>query len=175
VLMDGSVTIGTQTIAGLLTGAVLTLDVPWNTAGVAATGHTIVARHTLVDINATNNSRAIGMTVNAPSVHTGNLTASATRDATSWSAAVAVLAHDSRHAPVAGVLVRGSWGGPNTGECTTAETGTCTIVYAGIPLSIGLLSFAVSSMTVTGYVYKSASNHDPDGSSNGTTVFVRRP
>jgi len=30
-------------------------------------------------------------------------------------------------------------------------------------------------VAVSGYVYKSAANHNPDGSSNGTTIFVRRP
>lgn len=175
VLADGAVTLGTQTQTGLATGASIALEFPWNTAGAATVGHTIIARHTLADNNATNNSRAVGITVNAPSVHVGNMTASATNNGTSWTASVEVLAHDSRHAAVAGVVVRGGWGGSVTGECTTNEIGTCTIVYAGIPITTSLVSFAASSMTATGYVYKSASNHDPDGSSNGTTVFVRRP
>jgi hypothetical protein len=175
VLTDGGVTIGTQTVPGLVTGAVLTLDFPWNTAGVATVGHTIMARHLLVDNNATNNSRAIGITVNAPSVHVGNLTATAASNGTSWQASVEVVVHDSRHTLVSGVTVRGSWGGPVVGECTTGETGTCTIVYASIPNTTSLVAFAVSSMSCTGFVYKSGSNHDPDGSSNGTTVFVRRP
>jgi len=74
--------------------------------------------------------------------------------------------------------VQGSWGGSNTGSCVSGESGgngTCTIAYASIPTSTFLVSFAMSSLTATGYVYKSAANHDPDGSSNGTTIFVRRP
>jgi hypothetical protein len=168
------VTIATQSVAGLATGAVVTLSVPWPTAGVATTGHTVVARQTLVDNNATNNSRAIGITVNAPSVHVGNLTGGAVSNGTTWTASVVISVHDSRHAAVTGVVVRGSWGGPNTGECTTGESGTCTIALS-LPSSTGLVAFAVSSLTAPGYVYRLASNHDPDGSSNGSTVFVRRP
>jgi hypothetical protein len=61
------------------------------------------------------------------------------------------------------------------GECITAEDGKCTIVYSPIPNSTGLVSFGMSSLTCSGFVYKPAGNHDPDGSSNGSTVFVRRP
>ncbi len=53
--------------------------------------------------------------------------------------------------------------------------GTCAITFAPIPTSTFLVSFAVTGMTISGYVYKSAANHDPDGSSNGSTIFVRRP
>lgn len=175
VLTDGAVTIGTQTIAGLATGAIATLDVAWNTAGVAVTGHTIMARQTLADNNANNNARAVGIVINAPSVHVGNLTGFPASNGTTWNASVEVTAHDHRHSLVSGVTVRGSWGGPNTGECTTGEMGTCTIVFALIPNSTGLVSFGMSSMTAPGYVYKLAANHDPDGSSNGSTIFVRRP
>jgi hypothetical protein len=175
VLTEGSVTIGTQTVAGLAPGAVATLDFPWNTAGVAPVGHTLIARHTLVDNNSTNNSRAVAITVNAPSVHVGNLAAVATSNGTTWAATVEITVHDSKHSPVIGVVARGSFGGSNTGECVTGDNGTCTIVLSQIPNSTFLVSFAVSSLTCTGYVYRSASNHDPDGSSNGTTIFVRRP
>ena len=175
VLTDGAVTIGTQTIAGLATGAVTTLDFAWNTAGVATAGHTIMGRHTLVDNNATNNSRAVGITVNAPSVHVGNLTGSALSNGTTWQASVAVVVHDAKHNLVSGATVRGSWGGPTVGECTTDGTGICTIVYPLIPNTTSLVSFAVTSVTCTGLVYKSGSNHDPDASSNGTTIFLRRP
>jgi hypothetical protein len=37
------------------------------------------------------------------------------------------------------------------------------------------VSFTVSSVTMTGKTYQSTSNHDPDGSSNGTTIKVNRP
>jgi hypothetical protein len=169
------VTIGTQTIAGLAPGATAALDFAWNTAGVATVGHTLIARHTLTDNNATNNSRAVGVVVNAPSVHVGNLAGLATSNGTTWSASVEITVHDHGHRSVSGVTVRGGWGGSNVGECITAEDGKCTIVYSPIPNSTGLVSFGMSSLTCSGFVYKPAGNHDPDGSSNGSTVFVRRP
>jgi len=180
VLRDATanVTIATQTVPGLVGGATATLDFPWNTAGVATAGHTLIATQMLPDNVSTNNSRAIGVTVNAPSVHVGNLAGVASSNGTTWNASVEVTVHDAKHNPVNGVLVQGSFGGTNTGQCVTGDTGgngTCTITFALIPNSTALVSFAVSSLTCTGYVYKSASNHDPDGSSNGTTVFIRRP
>ena len=94
-----------------------------------------------------------------------------------WSATVEIAVHDHRHDPLSGVTVSGSWGGANTGECTTAATGskaTCSIVLSDIPNATRLVAFAVSGMTRSGYIYTPSANHDPDGSSNGTTVFVRR-
>ena len=35
-------------------------------------------------------------------------------------------------------------------------------------------SFAVTALTRSGYVYKSSANHDPDGSSNGFSIILRR-
>jgi subtilase family serine protease len=175
---NGNAVVGIQTVAGLATGAVATLDFPWPTASVTATGHTIIARQMLADANGSNNSRAIGITVSPPSVHAGNIAATAVSNGSSWAASVEITVHDSRHNLVDGVVVRGSWGGPNVGECVTGSggvAGKCTITYSPIPNTTFLVSFAVTSLTCTGYVYKPASNHDPDGSSNGTTVFVRRP
>lgn len=178
VLTDATfgVTIGTQTVPGLAVGAVATMDFPWNTAGVAITGHTLIATQQLPDNNATNNARAIGILVKAPSVHVGNLATFTSNNGTTWSATVEITVHDSRHSPVSGVLVRGSWGGST--ECTTVDVGgaaTCSVVFASIPITTRLLSFSVSSMTRAGYTYQPAANHDPDGSSNGTMVFIFRP
>ena len=178
VLTEAGVTIGTQTVTGLAASTSTAVDFPWNTAGVAMTGHTLTARQMLADANASNDSRSIGITVSPPSVHVGNLTGSAVNNGTTWSATVQIVAHDAKHNLLNGVLVQGNWGGSNTGQCTTGETGvvgTCAITFAPIPTSTFLVSFAVTGMTISGYVYKSAANHDPDGSSNGSTIFVRRP
>ena len=176
VLTDATtgVTIGTLPVAGLAPAAVVTLDFVWHTAGVSTVGHTLIARHTLADNNSTNNSRALGVVVNAPSVHVGNMTGSAQTQGSTWLASVEITVHDHGHRLVSGVTVRGSWGGPNVGECVTGEAGTCTVTLS-LPITTGLVSFGMSSLTATGYVYRSGSNHDPDGSSNGTTIFVRRP
>jgi hypothetical protein len=37
------------------------------------------------------------------------------------------------------------------------------------------VTFTVSSVVKTGYTYMPASNHDPDGDSNGTAITVHKP
>src|SRR5205807_7996050 len=44
-------TLGSQTVAGLAMGATTTVDIPWNTAGAAVTGHTLFATQKLADNN----------------------------------------------------------------------------------------------------------------------------
>src|SRR3989441_3315593 len=65
VLTDGwaGPTLGTQTVAGLAIGATTTVDIPWNTAGSAVTGHTLFATLKLADNNSANNSIGIGIDV----------------------------------------------------------------------------------------------------------------
>ena len=173
----GNATIATQTITGLAAGASATRTLSWNTAGVALNGHTLTATQKLADNNSSNDARAIAITVNPPSVHVGNLDAVAVSSADSWSVTVVITAHDVRHNPLSGVTVRGFWNGSNdaVGECITAGgAGTCSVVLSAIPNSTWIVSFAVSDMILTGSVYQSSANHDPDGSSNGYSIIVRR-
>ena len=114
-------------------------------------------------------------------MHVGNLdgVADTSGNTGTWSATVRITAHDVKHNLLNGVTVRGSWNGSSTdlGECSTSDaggTGTCSVVLSSIPNATRLVSFAVTAMTVTGYVYKSSANHDPDGSSNGFSVTVKR-
>jgi hypothetical protein len=178
VLTDGSaggVTIGRQTIPGLAAGASATRTFNWNTTGAATGGHILIATQQLADNDATNNARAIGITVNAPSIHVGNLNATASRSST-WRATVTITAHDWKHTLRSGVVVRGSWNGSSsTVTCTTGSNGTCNVVRSSIPLSTLMVSFAVTSLTRSGYVYTASANHDPDGSSNGFSIIVTRP
>jgi hypothetical protein len=179
VLTDGSaggVTIGTQTIPGLAVGAAVSWTFNWNTTGVATGGHILIATQKLADNEATNNARAIGITVNPPSVHVGNLGGVAVSRGSTWRATVQITAHDSRHAPRSGVTVRGSWNGSSASvQCTTSSTGTCSVVLSSIPNSTAMVSFAVTNLTRSGYVYNPSANHDPDGGSNGFSISVNRP
>jgi subtilase family serine protease len=180
VLTDGSVTVGTQTIPGLALGASATRTFTWNTAGVALNGHFLTATQKLADANSGNNARAIVINVNPPNLHVGNLggVADTSGNNGTWSATVQVTAHDSRHSPVNGVTVRGLWNGLNPEvTCVTSDaggTGTCSVVLSSIPNATRMVSFAVTAMTLSGWVYKSYLNHDPDGSSNGFSVTVKR-
>jgi hypothetical protein len=179
VLTDGSaggVTIGTQTIPGLAVGASATRTFNWNTAGAATGGHILIATQKLADNDATNNARAVGVTVNPPSVHVGNLGGVAVNRGSTWRATVQITAHDFRHTPRSGVTVRGAWNGSGSiVQCTTGSSGTCNIVRSSIPNSTAMVSFAVTSLTRSGYVYSASANHDPDGSSNGFSIVVMRP
>jgi len=178
VLTDGTaggVTVGTQTIAGLAAGSSATATINWNTAGAATNGHILTATQKLADNNTSNDARAIAITVNPPSLHVGNLDGVATSNGNNWTATVVVTVHDSRHNLVSGASVRGLWNGasPEVG-CVTGAAGTCSVVLANVPNATKSASFAVTAMTLSGYVYKSALNHDPDGSSNGFSVTVKR-
>ena len=51
--------------------------------------------------------------------------------------------------------------------------GTCSVVLTGTPLATTQVSFAMNNLALTGYVYKNFMNHDPDGSSNGFSIYVK--
>jgi hypothetical protein len=174
----GNVIVATQTIPGLAAGASATRTLNWNTAGVATNGHILTATQKLADNDPNNNAYAIAITVNPPSLHVGNLTGSATSNNNRWSATVKITVHDWRHNPVTGATVRGTWNGSSSEvQCTTTagSNGTCNIVLSSISTSTRTVSWGVTAMTLSGYVYKSSANHDPDGSSNGFSITVRRP
>ena len=176
----GNAVLGTQTIPGLAIGATATRTFNWNTTGAALNGHIVTATQKLADANSGNNAKATVINVNPPSLHVGNLggVADTSGNTGTWSATAQITAHDNRHNPVNGVTVRGLWNGANPEvTCTTSDAGgpgTCTVVLASIPNATRMVSFAVTGMTLSGYVYKSSANHDPDGSSNGFSVTVKR-
>jgi len=171
----GGITVGTQTIPGLAAGVSATRTFNWNTAGVATNGHILTATQKLADSDPSNNARAIAITVNPPNLHVGNLDGVATSNGNSWSATVKITVHDSRHNLVNGASVRGLWNGANPEVgCVTGPAGTCNVVLSNLANSTKMASFAVTALTLSGYVYKSSANHDPDGSSNGFSVTVKR-
>jgi hypothetical protein len=91
---------------------------------------------------------------------------------------VQITAHDVKHNPLNGVTVHGQWNGTGPDvTCVTGETGVtgiCTVVLSAIPLTTRMVSYGVNSLALTGYVYKMAMNHDPDGSSNGYSITVKQ-
>jgi hypothetical protein len=174
----GNLPVGSQTFAGLAIGASATGIINWNTAGVAISGHILTATQKLPDANASNNARAIAITVSPPSVHVGNLDGLATSTGDTWSATVRITAHDWRHSPLNGVTVRASWNSGPEVQCVTADgdgvgPGTCILVFSSIPITTRSAYFGINGLTAAGYTYKPAANHDPDGSSNGYSLYVR--
>jgi hypothetical protein len=175
------VDIGSQTVAGLAAGATTTRTFAWNTSDQALGPHTLTASHNLADANAANDQRSATVTINPPAVgmHVGDLDGTATAS-TRWSATVEVTIHDASHNPINGATVVGRWSrtGLASNTCTTGEGGgfgTCIFLFPSMNLVVPNVSFTVESVTRTGSVYQPAANHDPDGSSNGTTITIRRP
>jgi hypothetical protein len=179
-------TIGTQTVQnGLAVGAAATLNFSWTVAG-ANGNHTLQATHTFADQNAANNTASTTSNVGTPSaaIHVGNLDGTTLVSGSTWSATVRVTVHDAGHNVLDGATVVGTWNGAGalaSDTCTTGElgnTGNGTCIFLAPSLSLKTkksVSFTVTSVTMSGKTYQSASNHDPDGSSNGTTIKVNRP
>jgi hypothetical protein len=93
-----------------------------------------------------------------------------------WKAAVAVVVHNASHAPLANATVSGTWssGTPVSGSCVTNSRGKC-VIATRLSKTIPSVVFTVDSVTLAGYGYTPASNHDPDGDSNGTTITINKP
>jgi hypothetical protein len=113
-------------------------------------------------------------------MHIGDLDAITSRGSNSWSATVEIAAHDANHNPLNGVTIVGKWSrsGFNANTCTTGNlggNGTCIVLFPSISLSAAQIRFTVNTVTLAGFTYQSAANHDPDGSSNGTVIIVPRP
>ena len=177
-----AVAIGTQSVAGLLAGATTTRTFSWNTTGASLGSHTLTASHNFTDDNAANNQASTTSSVLAPSVniHIGDLDAFPSNDGTTWSATVEITVHDATHNPLNGATIVGTWSrsGLNSDTCTSGDlggNGTCIVLFPNLKRSVKSVSFTVASVTMAGKTYVAASNHDPDGDSNGTTIKVSRP
>jgi serine protease AprX len=111
-----------------------------------------------------------------PQSHIGNLDASATNTKNSWQATVTVTVHDPTHAGLSGATVTGNWGGgfSGTASCTTNGAGQCVVQTSNISRNKSGVTFAVTNVT-SSLTYAATSNHDPDGSSNGTSITVIKP
>ena len=111
-----------------------------------------------------------------PTVHVGDLDGSSSTQSRSWTAVVTVAVHTGADAPAAGAVVTGSWTGSGSGgtSCTTSASGVCTLTRTGIPKKTTQVTFTVTNVALSGSTYQQSSNHDPDGSSNGTAIVVRR-
>lgn len=110
-------------------------------------------------------------------IHVGDLDDTSTRQTGDWTAAVTITVHDANHNPVANATVTGTWsnGVSGTASCTTNTNGQCTVSKSNISNGNQTVRFTINNATRSGFTYTSSSNHDPDGSSNGTRIDVARP
>jgi serine protease AprX len=110
-----------------------------------------------------------------PQVHVGDIDrASSWVTSTKWKAQATVEVHDGAHAFVPGAVVKGTWTGGRSAQCTTNTNGRCMMStqYRKAKTSV---TFTVTGVTATGTTYAATANHDPDGDSDGTSIVVARP
>jgi subtilisin family serine protease len=88
-----------------------------------------------------------------------------------WKATLFVKAHElngATHTELDGATVHVSWSGGATGEttCLTVTGGTCYIQTGQIPNSQASITFKITNISLSGYVYQKSDNHDDpsDGS-----------
>jgi hypothetical protein len=108
-------------------------------------------------------------------VHIGDLDGSATSQGSTWTALVTVTVHDVTDGLVGGATVNGNFsaGATGSGSCiTSAATGQCTITKTAIRKKVSKVTFTVGTVTHASLTYAEASNHDPDGDSNGTGTAI---
>ena len=111
-------------------------------------------------------------------VHVGDIDGAGTPGIGSrWNAEVAFTVHTSGEVPVAGATVSGSWSNGTSGlaSCVTNAAGQCSVNKNNIRGSISSVTFTVTNVVSSGNTYDSGANHDPDGSSNGTSIIVSEP
>lgn len=99
----------------------------------------------------------------------GALTASRTSSLTSWRATVTITVVGET-GPVSGVNVTGAWSaGSGATTCTTGTAGTCSVRSSTLSrTSTSSVTFTVSGLTKTGWIYNSARNAV-------TSITVLRP
>ena len=118
-------------------------------------------------------------TTQATGMHISDLDGSSayTTNNKRWRASVTFTIHNSSHGVVSGARVTGKWSNGATGNasCTTNSAGQCTINKPKLLTSVSSVTFTVTKVNLRGQTYSAASNHDPDGDSNGTYIIVQKP
>ncbi|MDQ3007031.1 MAG: Ig-like domain-containing protein [Chloroflexota bacterium] len=110
-------------------------------------------------------------------MHIGDLDATNTSQNNRWTAIVTITMHDANHNPLANATVTGTWsnGASGTASCVTGSNGQCTVNKSDLSKGRSSVTFTINNVTRSNFSYASASNHDPDGGSNGTRIIVARP
>jgi hypothetical protein len=109
------------------------------------------------------------------SMHVGDLDGLGSVQGRTWAVSVTIKIEDGSHNPVSGATVSGAFsaGANGNASCTTGTSGTCFVTKSRLKSSS--VTFRVTNVTRSTRTYQSASNQDPDGDSDGTTIIVTRP
>ena len=113
-------------------------------------------------------------------MHIADLDGSTSTSGSTWSATVEITVRDGDNNLLNGATVVGTWSvsGLNSNTCTTGDlggNGTCIVLFPSLKKGTKSVTFTVQSVTMSGFTYMPSSNSDPDGSSNGTVIVVKRP
>src|SRR5215510_3603661 len=138
----------------------------------AASTYTVTL--TVTDDAGTTGAQSKNVTVGQSVMHVSDLDRARTSHGNTWTATVTVRVHNSSHTAVANATMTGSWSNGGTGSCTTGGSGNCSLSKSGIPKTIGSVTFTVANLTHATLTYDTASNHDPDGDSDGTSIVINR-
>ena len=94
-----------------------------------------------------------------------------------WDATVTVTIVNSFGQVMTGVTITGFWGDDPTTPITisTNATGKATIFRYNINKNTSSLTFTISNLSLAGYAYDAAANHDDEGDSDGTEILVLTP
>ena len=119
----------------------------------------------------------ITATATPAGMHISDLDASSSRQLTRWTARVTVTVRSAGNQVLSGVTVTATWsaGANGTVSCTTNNSGICTLSKSNLSLTTASVTFKVTRLTKTGWIYQPTANQDPEGDSNGTDIIVTRP
>jgi serine protease AprX len=151
--------------------------VEWDTTAAAEGPHvvTVVAVDTAGQ-RSPSDGASITVSNAAPSagVHVGDIDGVGANWYYWWAAVVTITVHDEAEQAVAGATVTVSWDGSVAQTCVTSTAGTCTL-SRWFSRSVVSTVAVVTNVAVPDRAYVPGANHDPDGSSDGTTIRVSRP
>lgn len=136
-------------------------SVAWLTTAVADGSHVVkaVATDTIGQTGEDSNTVTVNNSTPTLTMHVGDLTGTAS-GSLRWTATVTITVHNASHQPLAGVTVTGNWsnGATGTSTCTTNSAGQCTVTKSNIQRKTTSVTFTVTNLTLTGWVYDSGAN-----------------
>jgi len=172
-----SVTIGAQTISGLVAGAFATLTFSWDTTNATLGSHTLTASHDSADADATNDSEftTVNVAEAGATMHVGDLDGAKDLKGKSgrWEVFVTVTIHDENLNPVANAMITGEWTGATAGSVSGTTGSDGTVTFSTGNMSGGTsVTFTVADVIHETLVYDDTADHDPDPDSDGTSITV---
>lgn len=106
-------------------------------------------------------------------LHVSDLDAVTAAAKNGWTMTVTITVVDANGVPVSGAKVDGKFN-TTAVSCTTGSNGLCS-VSATAAKNVTSVTFTVTNVTASGFVYNSSANSDPDGDSNGTSIVIYKP